>query len=272
MNKHTLSFYKGDEAKNRLPGWQSFYSYYPEGMIGMQGGFFSFSGGNLHQHWALPDRNTFYGVPGVSKLIGVMSHSPLENHVYKAMGIEGNAPWGVLLTTDIQEHGFIEAGWFIRKENTLYSFIRSFGAENTNSPEYVMRAAVGVGTSTNITVISISETLIEFPIDIGTRVNDLVSVGDYIYHMSPPYSDPLIGGVITEINRNIHNNENFIRIDTSVTGAVGIGSDPFFLALKDATAESFGVLGHYCTFTLINDSTSPVELFAIHADIMKSYP
>jgi hypothetical protein len=32
------------------------------------------------------------------------------------------------------------------------------------------------------------------------------------------------------------------------------------------------VLGYYMEFTLTNSNTSPVELFSVGSDIMKSYP
>jgi hypothetical protein len=31
-------------------------------------------------------------------------------------------------------------------------------------------------------------------------------------------------------------------------------------------------LGHYCVFTLENDNTNKVELFAVQSDVMKSFP
>jgi hypothetical protein len=42
--------------------------------------------------------------------------------------------------------------------------------------------------------------------------------------------------------------------------------------IKSSVAESHGVLGHYCIFTLENNSTTKVELFAVESEVMKSYP
>jgi len=42
--------------------------------------------------------------------------------------------------------------------------------------------------------------------------------------------------------------------------------------IKNSVAESHGVLGHYCVFTLENDNTNKVELFAVESEVMKSYP
>jgi hypothetical protein len=42
--------------------------------------------------------------------------------------------------------------------------------------------------------------------------------------------------------------------------------------IKNSVAESHGVLGHYCVFTLENSNTDKVELFAAESEIMKSYP
>ena len=46
----------------------------------------------------------------------------------------------------------------------------------------------------------------------------------------------------------------------------------FFFYIKNSVAESHGVLGHYCTFTITNSDTSKVELLAVESEVMKSFP
>ena len=44
------------------------------------------------------------------------------------------------------------------------------------------------------------------------------------------------------------------------------------MSVKNTTAESNGLLGHYLEFTLTNETTAPTELFAIGTDAMNSDP
>ena len=43
-------------------GFPSFYSFYPDWMIGMNNYFYSFKGGNLYRHNVNETRNNYYGV------------------------------------------------------------------------------------------------------------------------------------------------------------------------------------------------------------------
>ena len=54
-------------------GWPSFYSYYPEYMVGMNNYLYSFSGGNIYQHNTNPVRNNYYGVQGISEITSVFN-------------------------------------------------------------------------------------------------------------------------------------------------------------------------------------------------------
>jgi hypothetical protein len=66
---------------------------------------------------------------------------------------------------------------------------------------------------------------------------------------------------------------NRIVVNASIPGGSVPGIvNPFFMYIKGSVAESHGVLGHYCIFTLENNSTTKVELFAVESEVMKSYP
>jgi hypothetical protein len=102
-----------------------------------------------------------------------------------------------------------------------------------------------------------------------------MSVGDYLYFAIPPnYNAPILAGQIVDISQNIiTTNTNFIQINTAISGTSPIlGQTPYFLYMKNSVAESHGVLGHYCVFTLENGNTDKVELFQFQSDVMKSYP
>ena len=53
---HTLSY--SEDVK----GWPSFYSFCADYMVGMNGFFYTWSGGELFRHNTNPLRNTYYGV------------------------------------------------------------------------------------------------------------------------------------------------------------------------------------------------------------------
>jgi hypothetical protein len=62
-------------------------------------------------------------------------------------------------------------------------------------------------------------------------------------------------------------------VDTTIPGATIPGiQNPYIMYIKNSVAESHGVLGHYCVFTLENTQTVKVELFAVESEVMKSYP
>ena len=50
------------------------------------------------------------------------------------------------------------------------------------------------------------------------------------------------------------------------------GPGAFIYAVKNAIAESHGARGYFMEFTLSNNNTEPVEIFAVNSNVMKSYP
>ena len=120
----------------QVKGWPSFYSYYPDWIIGMNNFLYTFKGGDLYKHNTNANRNTFYqeywnkvGTPANSfaptVLKSVFNDVPLENKLFKTLNLEGDAAWGATMITDLQFSGFIEASWFEKKEQSYYAFVRN---------------------------------------------------------------------------------------------------------------------------------------------------
>ena len=63
-----------------------------------------------------------------------------------------------------------------------------------------------------------------------------------------------------------------ITVNALAAGAVVPTVGQFIMSIKNPVAESHGARGYYLQFTLKNDSTSPVELFSVGSNVMKSYP
>jgi hypothetical protein len=248
--------------KDELTGWVSFYSYYPDWMIGMNNFFYTFKGGNLYRHNVNPLRNTFYGVYTPSRVQSVFNTAPLENKLFKTITLQGDDKWAVTLETDLQYSGFIQSTWFEKKEAAYFAFVR-----NNSVGQLALRSVNGIGRSLSVT----GGNVINFALSI--EIGSIISVGDYFYFSLPPYTTPVLAGSVTAITVDLPNGINRITINTTIPGTTPIPiQNAFFLYIKNSVAESHGVLGHYCTFNIENGSTDKVELFAVQSEVMKSFP
>lgn len=268
MANYTLTFSPGVE------GWPSFYSFLPDWMIGMNNYFYTFKGGNVYRHNVNETRNNFYGVQYNSVLQSVFNDAPLENKLFKTINLEGDDAWSAEMITDIQNNGIIESNWFEKKEASWYAFVRNEGTIPAQPGEYPLRSVNGIGRSTTITgtgsAVQVNFAIGASPIAIGS----IISIGDILYYNLPPtYNSPILFGQVTNIEVNYPGGINRIVVDTTIPGATIPGiQNPYIMYIKSSVAESHGVLGHYCVFTLENTKTSKVELFAVESEVMKSYP
>lgn len=255
-----------------VQGWVSFYSFIPDWMIGMNNYFYTFKGGNLYRHNTNATRNNFYGVQYNSMIQSVFNDAPLENKLFKTVDIQGDDSWETTLITDIQDTGFAQASWYDKKEQVYFAFVRNSGTSPANPSEYALRSLGGIGRSTSVSIVPPIAATVNF--DINISLGSIMSVGDYLYFAIPPnFNNPILAGKITNIIQNIFIGQNYVQIDTTIPGVSPIiGQTPYFLYMKNSVAESHGVLGHYCVFTLTNSNSSKVEIFQFESEVMKSYP
>lgn len=265
---YTLTY---DES---VQGWPSFYSFYPDWMIGMNQYFYSFKGGNLYRHNTNETRNNFYGTQYKSIMVSVFNDVPLENKIFKTLNLEGDHAWKATMVTDIQNTGFIEESWFEKKEQSWYAFVRNSGTTPANPGQnYPLRSLNGIGRSASIITTTPSAVIINFSINPLVDIGSIVSVGDIIYWSNNPSTGITYGGKVTNIVKDYPNGSNYIVINTVLPGAtIPNAQTLYYLFIKDSVAESHGVFGHYCVFTLENTKTIKSELFAAESEIMKSYP
>jgi len=273
---YTLSYSEG------VAGWVSFYSYYPDWMIGMNNYFYTFKGGNIYRHNVNAARNTFYQpwwdkvdfpiVPSPnafkpSKVTSVFNNAVLENKLFKTITLQGDSTWDTQLETDLQNSGYILSGWFENKEATYYAFIR-----NNSSGQFALRSLNGIGNSLTVDFAGSNNAEVNFSINPLVSVGNIVSVGDYMYfgHPIPQLAGPVIAINVdypSGINQIVVNNNMLTPLTTPIPGDVN-----YFFFVKNSVAESHGVLGHYCTFTLENGSNGKIELFSVQSEVMKSFP
>ena len=272
---YTLSYSEG------VAGWVSFYSYFPDWMIGMNNYFYTFKGGNLYRHNVNSNRNTFYQrwwdrvdypiVPSPNaftptSIKTVFNNAALENKLFKTLNIEGDAPWGATLQTDLQYSGFIDQSWYEKKEASYFAFVR-----NNSNGQLALRSVNGIGNSLTVDFAGTNNAEVNFSINPLVSIGNIISIGDYVYFgANPQFAGEVIDVIVdypAGINRIIVNNNMLTPLTTPIPGNVN-----YFLYIKNSIAESHGVLGHYCTTTLSNSYNSKVELFAVEANVMKSFP
>lgn len=269
---YTLSYSEG------VAGWVSYYSYYPDWLIGMNNYLYTFKGGNIYRHNVNKSRNTFYqpwwvqlGQPAnaftPTSIQSVFNNSALENKLFKTLNLEGDAGWSATLITDLQASGFIEQAWFERKEAAYFAFIR-----NNSIGEYALRSLNGIGNSLTVTGSGSTTATINFSISPLISIGNIISIGDYVYfgNLAPNFA-----GEVVDIIVDLPNGINQIVVNNAMLTPTSIpipGNVNFFFYVKNSVAESHGVLGHYCTFTLNNTFNSKIELFAVQTEVMKSFP
>lgn len=265
-NTYTLTY------SDAVEGWPSFYSFFPEWILGMNNHLYTFKSGNLYRHNTNPVRNEFYGTLYPSSILSVFNDNPLENKLYKTMNLEGDAAWNAVMVTDLEYTGFINDSWFEKKEASYFAFVRNDGNTPANLDQYALRSLNGIGRSASTSYVG-TTLIVNFSISPLVEIGSIISVGDMLYFSLPPYDTPQLAGEVTNINVDYKTGKNRILVDSSIPNTVPVTTqDPYFLYIKNSIAESHGVLGHYCVFNLINTSNSKVELFAVESDVMKSYP
>ena len=258
--KYTLTYNKNVE------GWTSFFSYHPEMMLGMNGAFYSFKGGELYKHNTNVDRNTFYydwwdelGFPDdafePSKVTSVFNKEPLTIKNFKTIATYGNSPWSCSVITDLST-GEIDSTYFVEKEGNWFAYIRSLSGDDNLR----LRSAQGVGSVDTVDDPGTATTVLNFTFNIGT----IVSIGDLAYRND--------AGVIEFIGAIIEFTNTSITIDNTPPSANAVNDGDYILYIKNSVAESYGARGYYMQYELENGSTDRVELFSVKSNVFKSYP
>lgn len=264
MPDYTLTYSENSK------GWPSFYSYLPEYMAGMNNYLYSFSGGNIYQHNTNEVRNNYYGTQSFSRITSVFNDDPLVNKIFKTVNLEADAAWSASLETDLPNTGLIDLEWFVQKEGDWFAYIRSAGGDPAALTEYALRSMNGISQSLSVTGTA-NTPIINFATTIN--IGNIISIGDSLYSVNPPYTGPTLVGTVTAIEIDLVNNINRITVDATVAGgAAPTLQDSFILYIKNQEAESHGLLGHYMKFILQNNATIATELFAVESQVVKSNP
>jgi hypothetical protein len=262
--KYTLTYNKNVE------GWTSFFSYHPEMMIGMNGAFYSFKGGELYKHNTNVNRNTFYQdwwdrvdfpiVPSPnafepSRITSVFNKEPLTIKNFKTIATYGNSPWSCSVITDLST-GEIDSTYFEEKEGNWFAYIRNLSGDDNLR----LRSAQGVGSVNLVQSPGTAATVLNFTFNIGT----IVSIGDLAYRNDAGTIE-FIGAITAFTNTSI-------TINNTPPSANSVSNGDYILYIKNSVAESYGARGYYMQYELENGSTDRVELFSVKSNVFKSYP
>jgi len=277
LNKCTITY--SEDVK----GFPSFYSYCAEFIRGMNQYLYTFSGGNLWRHNVNDTRNNYYGVQYPSTIKSVFNQQPLENKIFKTLNLESDDAWDATLFTDIQLDGEINVNYFEQKEGSWFGFVRNNGptGPDTNQTQWELRSVNGVGINNGIDSTDPANIRVTF--DTSIQIGSLITAGDFMYYApGPNYDTPEFVGVLLEVDVNLPNSVNELRINSTNAAVGGFPAAPqptvipvadgYWFFIKNPIAESHGVLGHYCVFELELDTTAPSELFAVESEVMKSFP
>lgn len=260
-----------------VKGFPSFYTYYPDWIQGMNNYLYTFKEGNLYRHNTNNRRNNYYGIDYASIITSVFNEEPLTNKIFKTLALESDDSWSATVDSDQQLGNFIQADEFVLKEGGYFGYLRASSSEPASVTQYPLRSANGIGNNIFANISNPAQVLVYFSVNPLVSIGTIISIGDLLYtNVSGVIT--LIGEVINKVE-DIVNGENYLIVDTTITDGAGnpLGSIPpttpvYYFFIKNGTAESHGILGHYAVFTLTNNNTGAVELFAVESEVMKSFP
>ena len=237
-----------------VKGWTSFHSFIPEFMVGMNNKFFTFKNGELFEHHSdnVP-RNTFYGVQYPSRVAVMMNDNPSEVKELQAVSLEGNDTWEALIKAFVSNSDdFIESSItrveFVKKEGIWYAYAR-----RNESQHFDSKSTYGIGTVSNVepTGNLVSVTGFNSSLCVGdtiVRGQDLLAIG------TVQAITPITNGVAIELN-----------------GVGDLANGEFILGMKDSRIEGGNLRGYTLRMDLENTEDDKVELFAVNAEVMKSF-
>jgi hypothetical protein len=240
-------------------GWTSFWSFYPDWMLGMNNSFYSWKNGSLYKHDVNNIRNQFYlqDVPSQSgnnvnypsTVTTIFNQDPIDVKMYKTLHYNSNTSWDANIITDL-DTGMVDASYFQEREGQWYAYIRR--ADN-GSYDAKLLSTQGVGS-----LQSYSSLVLTFAFNIGNNISN----NDKVYRA--------VGGTLVLLGTVASHTSNTITLTSLVGPTPTPGS--MIVYTKNAQAESFGIRGYYMEVELSNIETTEIELFAVSANAFKSYP
>ena len=236
-------------------GWNSFHSFIPDWMIGLNSSLYTWKNGDLYKHNTNLKRNRYYEVDYSSTITPIFNQQPMDNKVYKTLALWSNLAWKADITTDFTT-GAIDSDLFKLKEGEWYGYIRN----PINTVDLGSISSQGIGEATwNNGALTFTFTF---------NFTASVSIGDDIYVTA----DPALIAVQKVGTVTAFTNSSGSSTITINAAAITPNNGDFVVAVKNSQAESYGLRGSYMEVKLTSTTNSAVELFTVSSDVMKSYP
>jgi hypothetical protein len=229
-------------------GWNSFHSYIPDWMIGMDSSLYTWKDGDLYLHDDNAIRNNYYGVNYSSTITPIFNQEPTKVKMFKTLALEGDSRWQADIDTDMST-GIIEIDYYKEKEGDFYAYIR----RDPDTIDTYAMSTQGIGEVLSYDAPTVT---ITFGFNIAASIAEL----DKVY-----LSD---GSTLTEMGTIASHTATTITFQSSPFVVPVAGN--FIVVVKDSTAESFGARGYYAQVKLTNSETTPVELFSISSEAFES--
>jgi hypothetical protein len=232
----------------KVKGWPSFYTYYPERMVSMNNKFYSFYKGEMYVH------NYPGSYIGTSTLTGVFNESPHDVKHFKTISTESEQAWSFIFETDLEKG---EASDFVKKEGEYFSNIKTTTLSNYANTDN--RGTQGIGFCSFR-----SREGGTFTITFNNDINKMISIGDLIIAYDEGTGEENRVGTVTSVSGNTMEVYRY-----NINSAVEVGN--FVLFSKPASIESYGLKGYYMKYTLSTTSQVPSSVFSIGTSLFKSY-
>ena len=181
MENYTVTY------SESVKGWPSFYSYFPDFILGMNQYLYTFKGGNLYRHNTNERRNNYYGVDYDTTLTGVFNQEPTTVKVFKTIELESDDSWDISLVTDLGA-GFMPQADFVKKEGSFFAYIKRIsGTENLalRSTQGIGKLLSSTGASTGIITLNnfnpdeatnIRLTIAPKSLDLAPKRNQIINI------------------------------------------------------------------------------------------------
>jgi hypothetical protein len=244
----------------RSKGWTSFWSFYPDWMLGLNSTFYTWKNGNLYEHDRNSNRNNFYFDflddaydRYDSKITTIFNQDPTTNKMFKTLALESTAVWKAELTSDLNT-GIVDVNQYADKEGSYFGYVHNLSS-SVIDPNSISTQGIGRTNAVNPLVPSIS-----FPFAIPSNV----SIGDKVYKVD-------VNNVTTYLGNISAISSNLLEYLPDPFGTPPLVGDMIFI-VKNNVAESYGVRGYYMEVELTNTFESEVELFEVSTSAFKSFP
>lgn len=239
MAKYTITF---DE---KVKGWTSFHTYYPDFMLRVNNAFYTLKEGQLYEHHVDEiGYNNFYGEQFSSAITTVLNDASSFDKVYKTLVLESEKEWEATLKTNYTE-SHIKSNEFNQRESRWYAYLR----KNENELDF-NKVSQGLGTVQNINGL-----VLDF-----FDVPNNISVNDVLYQSLNGVTEVI--GAISGIDGNSVTVASFFNAPNY---------DAFCFGKKVSRIEGSEMRGYYLEVTLEDATSEKNELFAIGCETVKSF-